>query len=37
MINPLVTQIFEFEQFGDAFATLTGRQARGKVILRIRR
>jgi len=35
-INPLVSQVFELEEYVEAFATLTGRRAQGKVILRIR-
>ena len=35
-INPLVSQVFELEQYVEAFATLSGRRAQGKVILRIR-
>jgi NADPH2:quinone reductase len=33
---PLVTQLFELEQFREAFDTLTGRRAQGKVVFRLR-
>jgi NADPH2:quinone reductase len=35
-LQPLVTQTFKLEEYADAFATLTGRRALGKVILKIR-
>ena len=35
-LTPLVTQIYPLEEYVEAFATLTGRRAQGKVIFRIR-
>lgn len=35
-LSPLVTQQFALEDYVEAFATLTGRRARGKIVLRLR-
>ncbi|MBT8077801.1 MAG: NADPH:quinone oxidoreductase family protein [Gammaproteobacteria bacterium] len=35
-LTPLVTQVFPLEDYVEAFATLTGRRAQGKIIFRIR-
>lgn len=35
-LNPRATQLFELEQYEEAFATLTGRRAQGKVVFRIK-
>ncbi|MBT8444325.1 MAG: NADPH:quinone oxidoreductase family protein [Gammaproteobacteria bacterium] len=35
-LTPLVTQVYPLEEYVEAFATLTGRRAQGKVIFRIR-
>lgn len=32
-LNPLATEVYPFEEFAQAFAAITGRRARGKVIL----
>lgn len=35
-LNPLTTEVYPFEEFIQAFAAITGRRARGKVILSLR-
>jgi NADPH2:quinone reductase len=32
-LNPLTTEVYPFEQYAEAFAAITERRARGKVIL----
>jgi NADPH2:quinone reductase len=34
-LKPLVTDVFPLEKYEDAFNCLTGRRARGKVIIEI--
>ena len=36
VVKPKVTQVFAIEDYVEAFATLTGRRAKGKVVLRFR-
>ena len=35
-LDPLVTQVFQLDQYVDAFATLTERRARGKVVFSLK-
>jgi len=35
VLNPITTEVYDFENFVDAFACLTERRARGKVILKL--
>jgi NADPH2:quinone reductase len=35
-LSPLVTQVFRIEDYTEAFSTLTGRRAQGKIIFKIR-
>lgn len=35
-LQPLVSQVFALEQYAEAFATLTGRRAKGKIIFRLK-